>query len=1428
MQKDSIIFQALDWKEFNEDTQNENNSDSDNEEPVNSNAKYVIRLFGRTLDDKSVYVKVLNYTPHFYVELPPKWGDLEIDRLIGELKNRNFRMKENLIGYDVVNKYRFRCFNNNKKLKFLRIIFNNSKVMYSFARTLSGRISIPGMLKMIKLDVYESNIDTFLRCIHIRNLNACGWIKINDYIENEDELSTCDINISCDWKALNANENQNLGGAPFKICSFDIECTSGDGSFPQAERIQDKIIQIGSVFSRYGGDIYKKHMITLGSCDPIEGVEVVSVNTERELLLEWTKIIKKEDPDILTGYNIWGFDEPYMYNRSKHHEINCANLFSKLSKLYTMDCQFVEKKLSSAALGDNVLRYIDSFGRVQIDLMKVVQRDYKLSKYSLDAVSENFIQDKIIKYNILSPTQLEIESKNLNLLKVGNYIKLIANVELEYGVKEELEEEDEGYCDEKYRIISIISNKMIVENDKINFKTDNMADLGKDIKWGLVKDDIKVNDIFRYQKMGSGERKIIAEYCIQDCVLVSRLLAKLEIVTNSISMANVCHVPLYYLLIRGQGIKSLSLVSKKCRQKQFLIPVLSKDTINDMSYEGATVFDPKTGFYQTYIPVLDYNSLYPSSIIDRNISHETIVIEPQYDNLPNCTYNEVSYNNSDGTVSKCRYVKEKDKIGILQEILQELLSERKATRKLMEKEPDPFKRSILDGKQLALKVTANSLYGQLGAATSPICMKELAASTTATGREMLETARYFVENDFVPILDQYHEAFIKQDNAKIEELNNKFLKDTSVENLEFIRCALGELFEKYKIDPHIIYGDSCTGDTPLMLQINGKIIFQTFNDFNQEWSPYNQFKNINAFNDAKNIGLIDSTWNSPDNNGSYKEQINMIYSDIKIWSSNGWAKVNRIIRHKTDKKIYRVLTDSGCNDVTEDHSLLDKNCDEIKPKDCSIGQELLHNEPYYEGELMISIENRNEIITADKMVAQKYYMYLKKMEYNVVINLHPHNNQLFVIRWNNININENVNIWNLDVYGALYKKEKKSKSIKQIFVLHEKYEDYVYDVETENGTFHAGIGSMILKNTDSVFCDMRIKFLENDNLVKSKDGLIHGIKLGQLASIFIKKRLRHPHNLEYEKTFYPFCIMSKKRYVGNKYEENPNKYKQSSMGIVLKRRDNANIVKKVIGGLVNIMMNENDIDKALTYIKSSIENLLDGNYPITDFITTKTIRATYKGIKLTSDSKGKKGEEGTWAWDDVECSQSHVKLSQRMKKRDPGNAPSTNDRIPLVAVVVQKKKSVKLLQGDMIEHPEYIKEQNLKVNYLFYLTNQIMNPAVQFLDTLMKNADKLFKDYISLEELKQNGGISLNNFVVHSNHNHVNLIEKNNDNITIDAEDYDINLRPQDPLEMYDTLLNKKRVLSNKKPVIDAVKPKRKAPVKRNKASTASLYVDIE
>jgi DNA polymerase elongation subunit (family B) len=207
---------------------------------------------------------------------------------------------------------------------------------------------------------------------------------------------------------------------------------------------------------------------------------------------------------------------------------------------------------------------------------------------------------------------------------------------------------------------------------------------------------------------------------------------------------------------------------------------------------------------------------------------------------------------------------------------------------------------------------------------------------------------------------------------------------------------------------------------------------------------------------------------------------------------------------------------------------------------------------------------------------------------------------------------------------------------------------------------------------------------------------------GHLASNFLKK----PHDLEYEKTFMPFCLLSKKRYVGMLYEYDPDKCKRKEMGIVLKRRDNAPIVKDVYGGIIDILMKEQNIQQATQFLESCLQNIVDENYPMDKLIITKSLRTGYKNPQSIA----------------------HKVLADRMTERDPGNKPSSGDRIPFVYIHNPNKKA---LQGEKIETPQYIKEANLKIDYSFYITNQIMKPVQQLfalvLEKIWMNQKKVGK-----------------------------------------------------------------------------------------------------
>ena len=156
---------------------------------------------------------------------------------------------------------------------------------------------------------------------------------------------------------------------------------------------------------------------------------------------------------------------------------------------------------------------------------------------------------------------------------------------------------------------------------------------------------MKPKELFEKYRGNSHDRCVIAKYCIQDCALVNGL-HKLKILENNIGMGNVCLVPLNYLFKRGQGIKIFSLISKQCMDKNLTIPVINNNTnfdLNNDGYEGAVVLDPKEGMYlNDPIVVFDYGSLYPSSMISKDLSHDRYLLDEKYRiDDPNIEYIDV-------------------------------------------------------------------------------------------------------------------------------------------------------------------------------------------------------------------------------------------------------------------------------------------------------------------------------------------------------------------------------------------------------------------------------------------------------------------------------------------------------------------------------------------------------------------------------------------------------------------------------------------------------------------------------------------------------------------------------------------------------------------------------------------------------------------
>jgi DNA polymerase elongation subunit (family B) len=1119
--------------------------------------------------------------------------------------------------------------------------------------------------------------------------------------------------------------------------------------FPRLEG--DKVTFIGSTFLRYGDlNPYMSHCLALGTCDEVEGVIIDAVDDEKTLLLRWSELIQKENPDIIIGYNIFGFDYEFLFRRAEENE--CVHDFMTLSrKIGELAAKpkrdnpselTIESTKLAIASGEYDLRYFKMTGRLQIDLYAAFRRDFIMSSYKLDDVAGQFISDDIkrvelIDHDIFGPVT-ELYSQNLMGIHTNDFIHIeLSGYTTDYH--------KQGH---KFKILEIQKDKEVVEMVKGEEKTvkynvltiggHETFEKGKTIKWTMAKDDVSPKDIFRLANGSSSERAIVAKYCIQDCNLVHHLMNKIDIITGHSEMANICSVPISFLVFRGQGIKLTSFVAKKCRENQMLMPDLEKSHDYD-KYEGAIVLPPKCAMYiDNPVACVDYSSLYPSSMISQNFSHDSLVWSKEYDldsklikergerdhkgnykydNLPGYHYIDITYDNfkylrAGGATSRsvakktkvghivCRWAQLPDgKKSILPSILEELLKARSATRKLIKTEKDPFMQNILDKRQLAYKVTANSLYGQCGSRTSSFYEKNVAASTTATGRMMIIYARRI-----------------------IEEVYGDRIYNTALQG-------------PVRTKAEYVYGDSVASYTPVHMRakiMNGGTI---------ETSCNQTF----ICDLARRFGK--DQWTKCTEEGKQEKEF-CEFDGIETWTEKGWTKVHRVIRHKLarHKKMVRIVTDNGIVDVTDDHSLLLSNAKEISPTDCKKGTELLHHkltndDGIQDTELIDALKNNSKLnvlkpidpknnyfeykIDCDKYPGMLYLEIIRKLGLGEI-----HKNQHIIIRQD---ASGDKQLLTEIVYTACLQYEielktgfskytneyvltydpndtKFNNQIKSITEI--KYDGYVYDLTTENHHFAAGIGSLIVHNTDSVFFTFNLENAETGEKIVGKPALEMTIEIAQDAAALCSQWLKPPMDLAYEKTLMPFILLSKKRYVGMLYEENPNKGKLKYMGLPLKRRDSCDYMKDVYGGVLDILMKSTDIKLATTHLQDRLQELIHGKVPMEKLAITKALRSDYKN----PESIG------------------HNVLAERIGKRDPGNKPKSGDRIKFVFVVNDNKKA---LQGDKMETPEFIVENSLPIDYNHYITNQLMKPLLQLFGLEVEKIWKAQGRWSAIKEYKK-------------------------------------------------------------------------------------------
>jgi DNA polymerase delta subunit 1 len=489
-----------------------------------------------------------------------------------------------------------------------------------------------------------------------------SWVecpaKSYKVITGKEKQSSCQIEAEIAYTHLISHEPRGEWSkmAPLRILSFDIECAGRKGIFPEAD--MDPVIQIANVVTRYGeSKPFIRNVFCLDTTSPIVATQILEFSKEEDLLMSWKRFLDKVDPDLITGYNISNFDFPYLLDRAKH--LDCKG-FEYWTRLPSEKSESKKSNFSSKQMGNRDTKATNTNGRLQLDLLQLIQRDHHLRSYTLNSVCSHFL--------------------------------------------------------------------------------------------GEQKEDVHYTMITELFNGTPESRRRLALYCLKDAYLPQRLMDKLSCLANYTEMARVTGVPFNYLLSRGQQIKFLSQLYRKALEQKLVIPNRRSEGSDDQ-YEGATVIEPTRGYYDVPIATLDFASLYPSIMQAHNLCYTTLIKKKAVE--------QFGFKKDDDyivTPNGDMFVTTKHRKGLLAQILEELLTARKQAKRELAVETDPFKKAVLNGRQLALKISANSVYGLTGATTGKLPCLEIASSTTSYGRQMIEKTKEEVEKKYCIANGYSHDA----------------------------------------------------------------------------------------------------------------------------------------------------------------------------------------------------------------------------------------------------------------------------------------------------------------------------------------------------------------------------------------------------------------------------------------------------------------------------------------------------------------------------------------------------------------------------------------------------------------------------------------------------------------------------------------------
>jgi len=753
--------------------------------------------------------------------------------------------------------------------------------------------------------------------------------------------------------------------------------------------------------------------------------------TERELIAEYIRFLLAIRPDVLQAFNGGGYDWPLLREKCATYRL-LDDLYNALSCVMRPETDvykhcFKREKVKISPEERATMLSAQFPGVLDTDTMVVFKQEYPTAE-----VGRGQSLNHYLKLNGL-------ESKE------DMYYKRLHRI---YELSREVQacRCETGVCPFRAIIGEYYTKWVESPSEQIPLTV------------GSCRDHVKI------------QVSLLLYYNTIDCLRTQQLFSVRTVISDRRAFADYSFTSVYDAFYRANGVKVQNLVGHYCAANGFAYSNRSSKTSVKHKYPGAIVFKPEKGLHnEDPTTALDASSLYPSEQRAFNISPDkTVIVKSDTTVDPEQIVkgrNEVQRLLSIGyTLAKINF---KTLSGVeveaytvrhngnhtLSHIGQTIVDGYERVDGKFTKRPDGSRvprrgRPCLPGESMGIMPYFLDILFRVRAGIKkrfgPLTKLRERYAKLKEANGSRDPMTYLTPKDFegtLLLIGSSYElvdttwAKVNSDQKAVKILMNTvygasgnyksplYMLPVAGGTTMFGRDTITEVYRYCtELGFRVRYGDSVTGETPIPILHSSRVKYVKISDLTSNWFP------------------------RPD--GKETAQVS-----CRVWCESGWTPILRVVRHRTTKMIFRVTTGKGSVCVTEDHSLLDWRARKVAPRDLTIFSRLLHAK--------LPIEDAVWWCDLTSLHASRLNRWLSNREGQISFatetELEAAN---LVLALDSYGV---PNVYREGVVTAGVGGSDHVEKVEYLGVTN----DYVYDLETATHHFAAGVGRLVVHNTDS-------------------------------------------------------------------------------------------------------------------------------------------------------------------------------------------------------------------------------------------------------------------------------------------------------------------------------------------------------------------------